>query len=33
MKMQLAVLFGLAVYMICTTSFAGVLAGVISTGH
>jgi len=33
MRMQLAVFFGLAVYLVWTTTFAGLLAGVIPPGH
>ena len=33
MRMQLAVLFGLAAYLIWTTTFAGLLVGVIPPGH
>lgn len=32
MKMQLATLFGLTAYLIWTTTFAGMLAGVIPSG-
>jgi len=33
MRMQLAMLFGLAAYLVWTTTFAGVLAGVIPAGR
>lgn len=32
MKMQLATMFGLAAYLVVSSAFAGVLAGVIPTG-
>jgi hypothetical protein len=32
MKMQLVTLFGLAAYLVWTTTFAGMLAGLIPTG-
>jgi hypothetical protein len=32
MKMQLVTLFGLAAYLVWTTTFTGMLAGIIPTG-
>jgi hypothetical protein len=32
MKLQLVTLFGLAAYLVWTTTFAGMLAGIIPTG-